>query len=77
MSIAVVCNDTRRGIQPYGALGLGLRRASHDVRAVAPAELAPMFVDAGIPAAPLSARPQAVREVATGVAERDTFAIIR
>ncbi len=76
MRIAVVCNDSRGGIGPYGALGLGLRRAGHDVRAAAPAELAPRFVDAGIPAAQLSARPEAVREVATGVAERDTFATI-
>jgi len=38
MRIAVVCNDTRGGIQPYVALGLGLLRAGHEVRAVAPSD---------------------------------------
>ena len=47
MRIAIVCNDTRGGIQPYVALGLGLQRAGHEVRAMAPSDLASMFTDAG------------------------------
>jgi UDP:flavonoid glycosyltransferase YjiC (YdhE family) len=36
MRYAIVCIDTRGGLQPYLALGLGLARAGHDVVVVAP-----------------------------------------
>jgi UDP:flavonoid glycosyltransferase YjiC (YdhE family) len=29
MKIAIVCNDTRGGVQPYVALGQGLAHAGH------------------------------------------------
>ncbi len=77
MRIAIVCNDTRGGIQPYVALGLGLRRAGHDVRAMAPADLATMFSDAGIAVAPLSGSIEEVVRASGGVAERGTIAAIR
>ena len=76
MRIAVVCNDTRGGVQPYVALGLGLQRAGHEVRAVAPSELAAMFTDVGIPAAPLSGDPELMRQ-GTATAERGMVASMR
>lgn len=36
MRAAIVCNDTRGGIQPYLGLGLGLRQAGHEVFVIAP-----------------------------------------
>ena len=77
MRIAVVCNDTRGGIQPYVALALGLRRAGHDVRAVAPSDLASMFRDVGLPVAPLSGSIEAVLRSSDGAAERGAIASMR
>lgn len=77
MRIAVVCNDTRGGIQPYVALALGLRQAGHDVRAVAPSDLAPMFSAVGLPVAPLSGSIEAVLRSSGGAAERGALASMR
>lgn len=68
MRIAVVCHDTRGGIQPYVALGL--RSAGHDVRAVAPSNLSSMFSDRGLPVAALSGDIEAVLRSSDGAAER-------
>lgn len=68
MRIAIVCNDTRGGIQPYVALGLGLQRVGHEVRAMAPSDLASMFTDAGISAAPLSGSIEAALRNSGGAA---------
>lgn len=76
MRIAVVCNDTRGGIQPYVALSLGLRRAGHDVRAVAPSDLARMFTDVGLPVASLSGDTEAMLR-GTATAEQGTIASMR
>lgn len=70
MRIALVCNDTRGGIQPYVALGLGLRSAGHEVRAVAPSDLAPMFSKVGISVTPLSGSIEAVLRGSGGIAEQ-------
>jgi UDP:flavonoid glycosyltransferase YjiC (YdhE family) len=75
MRFALVCNDTRGGVQPYVALGIGLKNAGHDVRAVAPAGLAAMFSDEGIPVVPLSGG--ADIHDATSIAEQGTFAAMR
>lgn len=77
MRIAVVCNDTRGGIQPYVALGLGLQRAGHDVRAVAPSDLAPMFSEAGIPVTALSGSIEAVLKGSNGAVERGFVSSMR
>jgi len=77
MRIAIICNDTRGGVQPYVALGQGLARAEHDVRAVAPADLAPLFAAAGIPVAPLSFGGAGALQAATGIAEQGTIASMR
>lgn len=77
MRIAVVCNDTRGGIQPYVALALGLKRAGHDVRAVAPTDLASMFRQAGLPVAPLSGSIEEVLRNSDGAAERGALASMR
>ena len=77
MRIAVVCNDTRGGIQPYVALALGLRGAGHDVRAVAPTDLAGMFSQVGLPVAPLSGSIEAVLRDSDGAAERGGVASMR
>jgi len=46
--------DTRGGIAPYLALGLGLRRAGHEVRVLAPSDFESMVTDLGLSFAPLS-----------------------
>lgn len=77
MKIAIVCNDTRGGVQPYVALGEGLAKAGHTVRAVAPAEFAPMFAEAGLTMAPLSGGERAAELRATGIAEKGVVAAMR
>lgn len=77
MRIAVVCNDTRGGIQPYVALGLGLRQAGHEVRAVAPSDFTSMFDEVGLPVAPLSGSIEAAVRGSNGGAERGTLASMR
>lgn len=77
LSIAVVCNDTRGGVQPYVALALGLRRAGHAVRAVAPSDLAAMFSMVGIACAPLSGSLEATLRASDGAAERGALASMR
>lgn len=77
MRIAVVCNDTRGGIQPYIALALGLRRAGHEVRVVLPADFAPMFAEVGLPLAPLSGSVEAALRGATGATGRGPIASMR
>lgn len=76
MRIAIVCNDSRGGVQPYVALALGLRGAGHQVRAVAPGGLDGMFRDVGIPVAPLSGDVQAVVRASGGATERGMLASI-
>ncbi|MDP3274773.1 MAG: glycosyltransferase [Deltaproteobacteria bacterium] len=77
MKIAVLCNDTRGGVQPYVALAMGLRDAGHDVRAVAPSDLAPMFSDRDIPVAPLSGSIEAFLRASQGAAEGGTLSSMR
>jgi sterol 3beta-glucosyltransferase len=74
MRIAIVCNDTRGGVQPYVALALGLREAGHRVQAVAPADLAPMFGARGFPVQPLSGDVRSAIGRSGGVAERGALA---
>jgi sterol 3beta-glucosyltransferase len=77
MRIAVVCNDTRGGVQPYVALAQGLARAGHNVSAVAPAEFASMFAEAGLAMAPLSGSERAAELRSTGIAEQGVVAAMR
>jgi sterol 3beta-glucosyltransferase len=77
MRIAIVCNDTRGGVQPYLALGLGLARAGHDVRAVAPSDFALMFANAGIGVTPLSGSMEAAVRGSGGVIERGALETMR
>jgi sterol 3beta-glucosyltransferase len=77
MRIAIVCNDTQGGIQPYVALAQGLAGAGHDVRAVAPAEFAPLFAGVGITMAPLSGGERAAELRSTGIAEQGVIAAMR
>lgn len=76
MKITVVAMDTRGGIQPYVALSLGLKAAGHEVRAVAPSDLAAMFSDAGIAVTVLSGSIEAVVRGSGGATERGAFASI-
>ncbi len=76
MKITVVAMDTRGGIQPYVALSLGLKAAGHEVRAVAPSDLAAMFSDAGIAVTALSGSIEAVVRGSGGATERGAFASI-
>jgi len=77
MRIAIVSMDTRGGIQPYVALGLGLQREGHDVRVVAPSDFAPMFAEVGLPMAPLSGSVETVLRGSTGATERGAIASMR
>lgn len=77
MRIAIICNDTRGGVQPYVALGRGLARAGYDVRAVAPAALAWLFTAAQLPVAPLSEGEGGTLQASTAIAERGTIATMR
>jgi sterol 3beta-glucosyltransferase len=70
MRIVMVCNDTRGGVQPYLALGLGLERAGHEVRAVAPSDFDLMFANTGIGVTPLSGSMEAAVRGSGGVIER-------
>ncbi|MFO0563178.1 MAG: glycosyltransferase [Polyangiales bacterium] len=60
MKIAIVSMDTRGGVQPYVALARGLCEAGHEVRAIAPADLASMFEGSGASIATLSASIESV-----------------
>lgn len=77
MRIAVLCNDTRGGIQPYVALARGLREAGHAVTAVAPQDLLPMFDAAKVAGAPLEGSIEAVMRASQGVAEQGAIATMR
>jgi sterol 3beta-glucosyltransferase len=77
MRIALVSNDTRGGVQPYLALGLGLNRAGHDVRAVVPSDFAALFSNAGIPVSPLSGSTEAALRGSGGVTERGALETMR
>jgi UDP:flavonoid glycosyltransferase YjiC (YdhE family) len=48
MKVALICNDTRGGIQPYVALGLGLRAAGHEAVVVAPENYAGFVSSRGL-----------------------------
>lgn len=75
--VAVLCNDTRGGVQPYVALAIGLAEAGHDVRAVAPASLSALFAGAGIPVKALSGTSEEDMGQMTRVAERGSLAAMR
>ena len=77
MRIAIVANDTRGGVQPYLALGLGLRAAGHDVRVVAPSDFTSMFSEAGLPMAPLSGSVEATLRGSAGEGNRGAIASMR
>lgn len=77
MRIAVVCNDTRGGVQPYVALARGLREAGHAVTAIAPEDLLPMFDAAGVRGAALEGSVEAVMRASQGVAEKGALAAMR
>jgi sterol 3beta-glucosyltransferase len=48
VNIAIVALDTRGGVQPYVALGLGLHAAGHDVRMVVHGDAAPPITARGL-----------------------------
>lgn len=59
MRAAIVCNDTRGGVQPYLALGLGLRRSGHEVIINAPEGYRPLVDSVGLELRGLSGDVQA------------------
>lgn len=74
MRIAIVCNDTRGGVQPYVALGLGLAQAGHEVRMVVPANHVSLFDGTSLAVFPLSGPPAEEVNAAARIAEKGTFA---
>lgn len=77
MKIALVCVDTRGGVQPYLALALGLRRARHEVRLVVPSDFTDAATAWGLDARPLSGSIETVVRASQGVAARGTLATMR
>ena len=77
MRIAIVCNDSRGGVQPYVGLALGLRKVGVQVHAVAPGSLAVMFEAVGVPVTRLSGDVQSVMRASGGAAEQGTLASVR
>ncbi len=77
MRIAIVSMDSRGGIQPYVALGVGLKRAGHEVRMVAPSNFAPLIAEAGLALSPLSGSVEEVVRGSGGAAERGFLASTR
>jgi sterol 3beta-glucosyltransferase len=62
MRIAIVCVDTRGGVQPYLGLGLGLRRAGHEVRVAAPEGFRGFVEPTGLPFAGLPGEAEGVMQ---------------
>lgn len=77
MRIAIVAFDTRGGIEPYVALGAGLRAAGHDAVIVAPEDAATLVAGTGLPLATLTGSVAAFLATANGIAERGTLAAQR
>lgn len=77
MKIALVCFDTRGGVQPYLALGLGLRRAGHDVRVVAPEGFRAMIEARGLAVGALTGDVEAIIRASQGVTEKGSLAATR
>ncbi len=77
MRIAIISLDTRGGIQPYVALALGLQRAGHDLRVVAPSDFMPMLRASGLTAIPLTGSIEAALRGSGGASERGALASIR
>lgn len=77
MHIVVVANDTRGGVQPYIALGVGLQDAGHDVRIVAPADFASLVTDRGLAFSGLSGSAQADARRVGSMSKRGPIAGIR
>ncbi|MEU7824712.1 glycosyltransferase [Catellatospora sp. NPDC049133] len=69
MHIAVIAMDTRGGIQPYAALALGLHRAGHEVRLLAPEDFAPRLRAYGIDVVAMAGSAEQAARSAAGVAE--------
>ena len=68
MRIAVIANDTRGGVQPYAALGVGLQRAGHEVTVVAPSHSIAMLTELGLATATLSGDAEAEAEAGANTA---------
>jgi sterol 3beta-glucosyltransferase len=75
--IAILSLDTRGGIQPYIALALGLQRAGHHVRMLAPASFISMIEARGVWASPLTGDIEAALRGSGGAAEKGSIASIR
>jgi sterol 3beta-glucosyltransferase len=76
MRIAVLCNDTRGGVQPYAGLVRGLLTAGYDVTCIAPVDLCGLF-DSGARIAALPETADVAAFAATGLAEKGTMAAMR
>lgn len=77
MRIGIVANDTRGGVQPYAALGVGLQAAGHEVRMVAPSDFAALMAAEGLQLAPLSGSIQADLRGASQATSRGPIAALR
>ena len=78
MRIAVISLDTRGGIQPYIALSLGLERAGHDVRMVAPADFKAMIERHGLSVFTTTGNmEETLRTMSAGAAEKGRLASMR
>lgn len=67
MRIAIVTLGSRGDVQPYIALGLGLRAAGHAARLVTHAEYAPLVASYGLELAPLTGNVGAILKGEAGL----------
>ena len=74
MRIAIVAFDTRGGVEPYVALGAGLRDTGHDAWLVAPEDAAGLAATAALPLRPLTGNVTDFVRASDGAAERGTVA---
>jgi UDP:flavonoid glycosyltransferase YjiC (YdhE family) len=77
MRLAVISMDTRGGIQPYIALCLGLQRAGHDVRLVAPGDFTSTIAQWGLQTRPMSGNVEQALRLSSGVTEKGALASMR
>jgi sterol 3beta-glucosyltransferase len=60
LRVSILTAGSRGDVQPYVALGLGLRAAGHSVRVLTHEEFAPLVRDPGLDFAPVGANPHAL-----------------
>ena len=64
MHITILAHGSRGDVQPYLALGVGLKQAGHSVRLAAPEMFRPFVTEYGLEFAPLAGDPRILMQTA-------------